>query len=164
MTRRPLPRGRVARLVGAGLVCVALAGCGAAGGSSAPRAALRTFLADLAGDDVAGACATLTPNAVAELARAFQGSTCGQTVATAARYVMLRSGERAAIGGATILPTVDIPLSPAPFRAGSTTTTLRVSYRDPVLGEQQEADIGLRLVAGGWRVDSGIAALFTLLS
>jgi len=150
-------------LVGVALVAGVLGGCGTSA-PPGPRDAVRTLLADLAADDVPGACATLTPSAVADLARAFRGSTCTQTLRTLAGYVQVRSGERAAIAGASILPTVDIPLSPAPYLPGSTTTTLRVSYRDPVLGEQQQLDVGLRLVGGRWLLDSGIAALFTLLS
>jgi hypothetical protein len=161
--RRARHRRRVGP-VGVAVAAVLLAGCTTPASPAAPRAALRALLADLAAGDVAGACRAVTPTAVADLARAFDGSTCAQTLSAATGYIRVRSGEQAAVAGASVLPTVDIPLSPAPFRAGSTTTTLRVSYRDPVLGEQQELDVGLRLDGDVWRVDSGIAALFTLLS
>jgi hypothetical protein len=152
-------------LLGLAAVLLGLSGCGVdAAARAAPRAALQTFLADLASGDVQGACRTATPRAVSDLARAFNGSTCAQTMATVTHYVEARAGEQAAVHSAVVLPTLDIPLSPAPYRRGSSTTTLRVSYEDPVLGEPQELDVGLRRVGGSWRVDSGIAALFTLLS
>jgi hypothetical protein len=153
------------RLLLTGAVALAgLAGTGCASTSdSGPRHALLSVLDALGSGNVAGACGKLTPAAAAELRRGFGGATCPRTLATAAGYVRARTGEQAAVRGARILPAVDIPLSPAPYRAGSPTAALRVAFNDPVLGQRQEFDVGLRLVGGRWQVDSGIAALFTLL-
>jgi hypothetical protein len=147
----------------AALTGLAGAGCGAAS-DAGPRDALRSLLAALASGNVAGACSDLTVAGSAELRPGFGGGTCAATLTTAVDYVRARAGEQAAVGRARVLPAVDVPLSPAPYRSGSSTASLRVSFDDPVLGaEQQEFDVGLRLTAGRWQVDSGIAALFTLL-
>jgi hypothetical protein len=154
---------RLRTTLAAALAGLAAAGCGTAS-DAGPRGALQTALADIAAGDVAGACGALTPAGAAELRQGFGGATCAATLTTAVGYVKARAGERAAVGGAKVLQAVDVPLSPAPYRSGSSTTSLRVSFDDPVLGgEQQEFDVGLRLAGGRWRVDSGIAALFTLL-
>jgi hypothetical protein len=160
------PTGVGQRIVLRGAVAlagIAVAACGAPAGGG-PRDALRSVLDGIAAGDVAGVCRNLTPAATAELRRDFGGASCTATLTTTVSYVRVRAGEQAAVRGARILPTVDIPLSPAPYRPGSTRTSLRVAFDDPVLGEPQELDVGLRLLAGRWQVDSGIAALFTLLS
>ncbi len=139
-----------------------LAGCGGKH-DGAPREALDTFLAHVAADDVNGACATATPAAVAELARDFGGDDCSETLAAVARYVRTAPGQRAAFQGARILEQGDVPLSPAPTRAEATVTQLRLQLRDPVLRRTQKLDVTLRR-SGHWRVDVGVAALFTLLA
>jgi hypothetical protein len=146
-------------------IAIAIA-CGGCGGSAAPgdgpREAARAFLARLASGDVTGVCRSLSPAGAAELARDFGGATCRETAAEAARYVAVRSSMRAAIRGVRILPTLDVPLSPAPQRAGATSAALRLVIDDPVLGSRQALDVGLRLTGGRWHVDSGVDALFTL--
>jgi hypothetical protein len=158
---RPTPTQPRRRLAAALVAAFVLSGCGSTS-AKGPRDALSALLTALASDNAAGACRTLTP-AAAELRRGFGGSTCLRTLTTAVGYVAVRTGEPAAIRHATVLPTLDVPLSPAPYRDGASTTSLRVSFHDPVLGEHQEFDVGLRRADGVWRVDSGIAALFTLL-
>jgi hypothetical protein len=161
MSRSPTRIALAATL--AALAGLAAAGCGAVS-DAGPRDALGSLLADLASGNVSGACSDLTAAGTADLRPGFGGATCDATLTTAVDYVRARAGEQAAVGGATVLPAVDVPLSPAPYRSGSSTASLRVSFDDPVLaGEQQEFDVGLRLTAGRWQVDSGIAALFTLL-
>ena len=108
-------------------------------------------------------CRSLSARAQAELARDFGGANCPATAAAAVRYVRDRAGLRAAVRGVTILPTSDIPLSPAPQRAGAASVALRLVVDDPVLGSRQAFDVGLRRIGGRWRVDAGIAALFTIV-
>lgn len=162
-------RGRRAHAAGAaGLAVVAVAfavaGCGEpAAERLGPREAATAWLQRLAGGDVAGVCRSLTPRAVAELARDFGGTDCTQTSTRAARYVVGRKGMREAVRGVEILPTLDVPLSPAPQRAGATTAALRLVIDDPVLGTRQAFDVGLRRIGGRWRVDRGVSALFTLV-
>jgi hypothetical protein len=151
----------------AALLAVLLAGgCGAGGGAQppAPSPALTALIADLASGDVAAVCAALTSGAATQLAGEFGGRTCSQTVGTAARYVGLRQGERQAVAAARVLPAMDVPLSPAPYRDGATVARLRVSFDDPVLAEPQSFDVDLRWAAGRWRVSGGLDALFTLLA
>ncbi len=159
--RHPLPRaGR--RALAALLVASALAGCGErAGDGGGARAAAHAFLERLATADVSGMCRSLSPAAVAELARDFGGASCSQTAQAAARYVASTRGLRSAIRGVRILPTLDIPLSPAPARPGATTVALRLVIDDPVLASRQALDVRLRLTGGRWRVDGGVNALFT---
>lgn len=152
------------RLLGVALAAlVVCAGCGT-GDASLPRKSLQAFLAGLAASDVDRTCGLLAADAVAELAHEFGGASCGVTTHTATRYVMNRAGERAAVQTAVILPTMDIPLSPAPFRSGTTTTRLRLAFHDPVLDQRQDIDVTMELIRGRWRVGRGIEALFTLLA
>ena len=145
------------------LVALALAGCGErAADADGPRGAVAAFLQRLATGDVHGLCRSLSPAAVAELARDFGGSSCPQTARAAARYVASERGLRSAVREVTILPTLDVPLSPAPQRPGASTTALRLVIDDPVLGTRQALDVRLVLAAGRWRVDRGVNALFTL--
>jgi hypothetical protein len=144
------------------LLALLACGCGS-GPRPGPRPALTALLARLAAGDVGAVCAALTPNAVAELAVDFRGRTCSQTLSTAARYVALRQGERAAVAAATVLPTLDVPLSPPPYRAGDTVARLRIAFEDPVLAQSQTFDVTLRLAGGAWKVSGGLSALFTLL-
>lgn len=153
---------RAGPLLAALVASVALAGCGERAADPAPRAATAAFLDRLASGDVRGICRSLTVAAAAELARDFGGTTCARTAARAARYVAARPAVRASIRGVTILPTLDVPLSPAPHRPGARTTALRLVVDDPVLGSRQALDIRLWLAAGRWRVDGGVNALFTL--
>lgn len=139
-----------------------LAGCGDTH-DAAPRDALQAFLAHVVADDVNGACASATPAAVAELARDFRGHDCATTLGAVARYVRTAPGQRRALERARILAQGDTPLSPAPTRAEARTTSLRVQLRDPVLRRTQKLDVTLRRAGDGWRVDGGVAALFTLL-
>ncbi len=152
-----------ARAVTVLLATALLAGCGGKH-DAAPRAALQTFLARLAAGDVDGACATATPAAVAELARDFDGDDCPETLTAATRYVRTTPGQRVALKGARILAQGDTPLSPAPTRADATVAQFRVSLRDPVLRRTQKLDVTLRRGGTTWRVDAGVAALFTLLA
>ncbi len=146
-----------------GLLVLALAGCGErASDDDGPREAAAAFLQRLATGDVRGLCRSLSPAAVAELARDFGGSSCQQTAKAAARHVARTSGLRRAVGDVTILSTLDVPLSPAPQRPGATATALRLVIDDPVLGTRQALDVRLVLAAGRWRVDRGVNALFTL--
>ena len=168
MTCRSSARpGRTARAgrfaLATALVALALAGCGErAADDDGPREAAAAFLQRLATGDVRGLCRSMSAAAVAELARDFGGSSCPETAKAAARYVATARGLRSAIEEATILPTLDVPLSPAPQRPGATTTALRLVIDDPVLGTRQALDVRLVLAAGRWRVDSGVNALFTL--
>ncbi len=149
----------------AAALALALLACGCGSGADpGPRPALTALLAHLAADDVSAVCAALTPSAAAELAVDFRGRTCSQTVSTAARYVALRQGERPAVAAARILPTLDVPLSPAPYRGGETAARLRVAFDDPVLAQPQTFDVTLRLAGGVWKVSSGLSNLFTLLA
>lgn len=145
-------------------VCAALTlmGCGT-DADGAPRAAARTFLQHLDSGDAAGMCAGLTSRGVAELARDFGGSTCLQTTRAVARFVRSAPGQRRAIAGARVLESTDLPMSPAPYRAGTDSTALRIAFDDPVLDRPQQADVQLRRIAGRWRLDLGVAALFTIL-
>jgi hypothetical protein len=152
-----------ARAVTLLLALVLLAGCGGEH-DAAPRQALQAFFAYVVAEDVSGACATATPAAVAELARDFGGGDCAETLAAVARYVRTTPGQRAALARAHVLKQGDTPLSPAPTRAGATVTQFRVSLRDPVLRQTQKLDVTLRRRGGRWRVDAGVAALFTLLA
>ena len=147
------------------MLALALLACGCgAGPPPGPRPALTALLRHLAAGDVGAVCAALTPDAVAELAVDFRGSTCSQTVSTAARYVALRQGERAAVAAARVLPALDVPLSPAPYHGGETAARLRVAFDDPVLGGRaQTFDVTLRLAGSVWKVTAGLSALFTLL-
>jgi hypothetical protein len=155
-------RGR-AGLLAALVVALGVAGCGGrAAGDDGPREAAAAFLERLATGDVAGLCRSLSAGAARELARDFGGTTCRETAAEAARYVAVRPGARNAVRGVTILPTLDVPLSPAPYRAGDGTAALRLVIDDPVLASRQALDVRLRRVAGRWRVDGGVDALFTL--
>jgi hypothetical protein len=138
------------------LAVLALAGCGEpAAIDPGPRAAATAFMQRLASGDVRGMCRSLSAAAAADLARDFGGSTCMATAAEAARYVAVR--------GIVIEATHDTPLSPAPFRAGAQTAALRLVVDDPVLASRQSFDVQLRLIAGRWRVDGGLNALFTLV-
>jgi len=146
------------------LAVLALAGCGTpAVSDEGPRAAATAFLQRLASGDVAGMCRSLSAAGAAELARDFGGSSCLATAAEVARYVAVHPGQRDAVRGVVIEANHDTPLSPAPFRAGATTAALRLVVDDPVLASRQAFDVRLRLVAGRWRVDAGMNALFTLV-
>lgn len=159
--RRAVARGAV---LCAAAHAFAVAGCGEpAAEQLGPRAAATAWLQRLAGGDVAGVCRSQTPRAVAELARDFGGADCTQTATATARYVLGRKGMRDAVRGVEILPTLDVPLSPAPQRAGAATVALRLVIDDPVLGTRQAFDIGLRRSGERWRVDRGVNALFTLV-
>jgi hypothetical protein len=152
------------RALAALLAVLALAGCGEPVVSDAgPRAAAAAFMQRLASGDVRGMCRSLSAAAAADLARDFGGSSCRATAAEAARYVAVRPGQRDAVRGIVIEATHDTPLSPAPFRAGARTAALRLVVDDPVLASRQSFDLQLRLVAGRWRVDGGLNALFTLV-
>jgi len=143
---------------------VALAGCGGrAQERPGPRTAAAALMDRLADGDVGGVCRSLSSRARAELARDFGGASCPATAAAAVRYVRGRDGMRRAVRGVTILPNTDIPLSPAPQRAGAAHGALRLVVDDPVLGSRQAFDVLLRRIAGRWRVDRGIAALFTIV-
>jgi len=159
--RRAVPGATVAFVVALSL---ALAGCGdEAQERLDPRAAAAALMQRLANGDVRGVCRSLSARALAELARDFEGSSCPATAAAAVRYVRDRAGMREAVRGVRILPTSDIPLSPAPRRAGMQRAALRLVVDDPVLGSRQAFDIVLRRIAGRWRVDGGVAALFTIV-
>jgi len=159
MTCRPSP-GLLAALL---VAIAAAAGCGGrAAEDDGPRAGASAYLERLAGGDVRGICRSLTATGAAELARDFGGTTCSATAAAASRYVAARPDLRDAVRGATILPTLDIPLSPAPQRAGARAAALRLVIDDPVLHSRQALDVRLRLERGRWRVDEGVNALFTL--
>lgn len=143
---------------------LALAGCGEkAQERHEPRAAAAALMERLANADARGVCRSLSARAQAELARDFGGPSCSATAAAAARHVRDRPGLREAVRGVRILPTSDIPLSPAPQRAGTDRVALRLVVDDPVLGSRQAFDIVLRRIGGRWRVDGGIAALFTIV-
>jgi hypothetical protein len=143
---------------------IALAGCGGKAQERLdPRAAAAALMERLANADARGVCRSLSTRAQAELARDFGGSSCPATAAAAVRYVRDRTGMREAVRGVRILPTSDIPLSPAPQRAGTARAALRLVVDDPVLGSRQAFDIVLRRIDGRWRVDSGVAALFTIV-
>jgi hypothetical protein len=162
-TRRP--RAGAWRAVVAVLaLSVAPAGCGDGGPDpNGPRAAAAALMDRLVDGDVGGVCRSLSARARAELARDFGGASCPATAAAAVRYVRDREGLRRAVRGVTILPNTDVPLSPAPQRAGASRVALRLVVADPVLGSRQAFDIGLHRIGGRWRVDSGIAALFTIV-
>jgi hypothetical protein len=148
------------------LVCTAAAaGCGdgRAPDGHGPREAAAAFLQRLASGDVRGMCRSLSANASAELANDFGGVTCAESAAAAADYVAARDDLRRAVAGVRILPNIDVPLSPAPYRAGATTTALRLVVDDPVLHSRQAFDVALRRDAGRWQVDAGMQALFTLV-
>jgi hypothetical protein len=143
---------------------LAVAGCGSSPEPDlGPRLAVAAFLQQLARGDAPGMCRTLSAAAAADLARDFGGSSCETTAAEAARYVAARPGQRAAVRGVVMEANYDTPLSPAPFRAGATTAALRLVIDDPVLASRQAFDVRVRLVAGRWRVDGGMNALFTLV-
>jgi hypothetical protein len=145
-------------------VSLALAGCGdRAQEPLGPRAAAAALMDRLARGDVRGVCRSLSPRARVELALDFGGSSCRATAGAAVRYVGDREGMRQAVRGVRILRTSDVPLSPAPQRAGAATAALRLVVDDPVVGSRQALDVVLRRIAGRWRVDSGIAALFTIV-
>lgn len=145
-------------------LAIALSGCGdKAQERLDPRAAAAALMERLANADVRGVCRSLSARAQAELARDFGGSNCPATAAAAVRYVRDRAGMRKAVRGVRTLPTSDVPLSPAPQRAGATRAALRLVVDDPVLGSRQAFDIVLRRIDGRWRVDGGIAALFTIV-
>jgi hypothetical protein len=152
-----------ARAITVVLATALLAGCGGEH-AAAPRQSLQTFLASLAAGDVPVACATATAAAVAELARDFGGRDCVETLTAVGRHVRTTPGPRLALARARILAQGDTPLSPAPTRADATVTQFRVSLRDPVLRRTQKLDVTLRRRDGRWRVDAGVAALFTLLA
>jgi hypothetical protein len=149
----------------AALVLVALAGCGdtRTADRAGPRQAASALMARLASVDVAGVCGVLSAHARAELAVDFGGSSCPQTAAATVRYVRDRTGMQRAVRGVRIYPTLDVPLSPAPQRAGAATVPLRLVYDDPALHSTQAFDILVRRIGGRWRVDSGISALFTIV-
>lgn len=164
----PAPGRRRAGVGAAAAVALALSGVLTGCGDEArerlgPRAAAAAFLERLANADVPGVCRSLSVRAQAELARDFGGSACPATAAAAVRHVRDRPGLREAVRGVRILPTSDIPLSPAPQRPGAARVALRLVVDDPVLGSRQALDIALRRIGGRWRVDSGIAALFTIV-
>lgn len=163
--RRAALRRRCApRALPAALAAVALASCGApAADDAGPRAAVAALLARLAGGDERGICRSLTASAAADLRRDVGGSTCAATAAAAARHVATVPGLRAAVRDVAILPTLDVPLSPAPVRAGAQTAAVRVVIDDPVLGSRQALDLRLRMQRGRWRVDDGVGALFTIV-
>lgn len=143
---------------------IALAGCGdEARERLNPRAAAAALMQRLANADARGVCRSLSARAQAELARDFGGSNCPATAAAAVRYVRDRAGLRDAVRGVRILPTSDVPLSPAPQRAGTGRAALRLVVDDPVIGRRQAFDIVLRRIGGRWRIDRGIAALFTIV-
>ncbi len=143
---------------------IAPAGCGdEAPERLDPRAAAAALMQRLANADARGVCRSLSTAAQIELARDFGGSTCPATAAAAVRYVRDRAGMREAVRRVRILPTSDIPLSPAPQRAGNARAALRLVMDDPVLGSRQAFDIVLRRIDGRWRVDGGVAALFTIV-
>jgi hypothetical protein len=152
------------RRLGIGLFAAALVASGC-GGSKVPdpRPTVAGVLAGLAAGDVAAVCGALGPRAVAELAVDFGGASCAGTVATATRYVSRRAGERAAVAAARVLPAMDLPLSPAPYHAGDRTARVRISFHDPVLGQDQLFDVTVARAGRGWQISSGIDALFTLL-
>lgn len=145
-------------------VCAALAltGCGT-DADGAPRTAARAFLGHLERGDAPGMCAVLTPRGVAELARDFGGSTCLQTTSAVARFVRTAPGQRRAVARARILESTDLPMSPAPYRADADATALRISFHDPILNRRQTFDVMLNRTGGRWRIDLGIAALFTIV-
>jgi hypothetical protein len=165
--RRDRGRHRRARLSAALVAAsaLALAGCGGtpARDPHGPREAATAFLQRLASGDVRGMCRSLSGNGSAELAHDFGGVTCAESAAAATAYVAERDDLRRAIRGVRILPNIDVPLSPAPLRAGATTAALRLVVDDPVLRSRQAFDVGLRREAGRWRVDAGMQALFTLV-
>jgi hypothetical protein len=148
------------------LVCAwSVGGCGGAPARDAqgPREAAAAFLQRLADGDVRGMCRSLSANASAELARDFGGVTCAESATAAAHYVASRDDLRRAVAGVRILPNIDVPLSPAPYRAGATTTALRLVVDDPVLHSRQAFDVALRRDGGRWHVNAGMQALFTLV-
>ena len=143
---------------------IALPGCGdEAQERLNPRAAVAALMERLANGDTHGVCRSLAAHAQAELARDFGGTSCAATAAAAGRYVRDRTGMRDAVRGVRILPTSDIPLSPAPQRGDTNQAALRLVVDDPVLGSRQAFDVVLRRIGGRWRVDAGIAALFTIV-
>jgi hypothetical protein len=143
---------------------LAVAGCGSSPEPDlGPRLAVAAFLQELASGDASGMCRSLSAAAAVDLARDFGGASCEETATEAARYVAARPGERDAVHGVVIEANQDTPLSPAPFRAGAKMVALRLVIDDPVLASRQAFDVRLRRVAGRWRVDGGINALFTLV-
>ncbi|MDX6719814.1 MAG: hypothetical protein QOJ63_2068, partial [Solirubrobacteraceae bacterium] len=128
-------RRRRAGVVAAVALSIAPAGCGEEAQERLnPRAASAALMERLANADARGVCRSLSARAQTELARDFGGSSCPATAAAAVRYVRDRAGMRDAVRGVRILPTSDIPLSPAPQRAGTTRAALRLVVDDPVLG------------------------------
>ena len=147
-----------------GALSIALAGCGDRSTERlGPRAAAAALMDRLANADVGGVCRSLSAPARAELALDFGGSSCPATAAATVRYVRDHPGMREAVRGVRILPTSDVPLSPAPQRAGTASAALRLVVDDSTLGSRQAFDIVLRRIDGRWRVDRGIAALFTIV-
>jgi hypothetical protein len=160
--RRRAPSGALAALVVA--LSIALAGCGEKARERLnPRAAATALMDRLASGNARGVCRSLSARAQAELAPDFGGTSCPAMAAAAVRYVRNRAGMLEAVREVRILPTSDIPLSPAPQRAGTARAALRLVVDDPVLGSRQAFDIVLRRIDGRWRVDGGIAALFTIV-
>jgi hypothetical protein len=125
---------------------------------------MSAFLRALAAGNVTNLCRDMSRAAVSELATNFGGSTCHATAGSMTRYVAHTVGEREAVATTTILPTLDVPLSPAPYRAGEKSTTLRLIIDDPILRQDQAFDVTLRRIRDRWVVAGGVTAMFTLLS
>lgn len=153
---------RRATLAGLALV-LAVGGCGSSP-QTGPRKGMSAFLRALAAGNVTNLCRDMSTAAVSELATNFRGSTCPATAGSMTRYVAHTAGEREAVATTVILPTLDVPLSPAPYRAGEKTTTLRLIIADPILRQDQAFDVTLRRNGGRWVVDGGVVAMFTLLT
>lgn len=143
---------------------VALGGCrDAADRPDSAAQSVASLLRALASGRLAQVCERLTQSGVAELRRDFGGSGCEQTARRTIDFVARLPRQRKALENATVLPTLDVPLAPGPARPIKGSARVRVLIHDPVLGVAQTLDLGLRRTRGRWAVQSGIAALLTVM-